>query len=153
MKKGIIMSLLLMFLLTGCISVNGEVKGTLFSNPPKDPEVHIDDFRVNCQTAYNQDFDEYTMMYRVTNNSKFPVIQYQCSGTFNSGQNQTDLICSETLMPGDTSTVQETSDITSLNDMEITKISYEYKDDQDRTVWVDYDAKLEKYHTSYVIND
>lgn len=145
MKKSIVVSLLLMFLLTGCISFNGEVKGTIFDKPLSNPKVHKEDFNIDCQTEYDPDYDEYYMLYRVTNNSEYPVTQYQCFGTINDGQNETQLDFFGTLMPGETSTVQETSDITSLNDMEITQIQYVYKDKNDKDVVVVYDAKLDKY--------
>lgn len=134
MKKGIIMSLLLMFLLTGCFGI-----------AKKEPEVHIEDFRINCQNRYDQDFDEYTMMYRVTNNSKYPVTQYQYYGTINSGQDESQLCYYGTLMPGETSPIQETSDVTSINDIKVTQINYVYKDENDNDVLVIYDAKLDKY--------
>lgn len=142
MKKGIIMSLLLMFLLTGCISFNDGVEEV------KKPDVYVDDIKIDSwkDEPYIPDPDDKVMGYNITNNSKYTLTYFCAEGTISNGTEKFDISVDETLLPGEKSTNSTSPGANTLKDVELTNYTYNYIDDKDKkTVQVQYDVKLDKY--------
>lgn len=142
MKKGIIMSLLLMFLLTGCVSFNDGVEEV------KKPDVYVDDIKITSWKGEpevpNPKYKE--MCYYITNNSKYTLTQFNAEGTVSNGKEQYDLLVTQTLRPGERSADDINPGADTLKDVEFTNYTYRYIDNKDKkTVEVHYDVKLDKY--------
>lgn len=150
MKKGIIMSLLLMFLLTGCFVFDDGVENL------KKPDVYVDDIKIDSweDDPSNPDPDYKVMGYYITNNSKYTLTYLCANGTTSNGTKEFHLFLDETLLPGERSTDSTTPGADTLEDVEFTNYTYNYIDDKDNTnVQVNYDVKLDKYQVFKMDND
>lgn len=142
MRKCIVVSLLLMFLLTGCISIDDGVEEL------KKPDVYVDDIKITSWKGEPEVPDpEYKeMWYYITNNSEYTLTQFNAEGTVSNGTEQYDLLVTQTLRPGERSADDINPGADTLKDVEFTNYTYRYIDKKDKkTVEVQYDVKLDKY--------
>lgn len=140
MKKSIVVSLLLMFLLTGCIS------GLVVSEDVKDPAVKVEDIEIKDWADVSSEPGNEALGYAVVNNSKYTLTYFAVEGTISKGTTKIDLLVDETLLPGERSTNQQAYGFDNMDKVKITAYNYTYIDkEDDKYVHVQYDAKLDKY--------
>lgn len=140
MKKSIVVSLLLMFLLTGCIS------GLAVSEDVKDPAVKVEDIEIKDWADVASEPGHEILDYAIVNNSKYMLTYFYAEGTTSNGTEFFDLLVNETLLPGERSTNQSTPGVDNMNKVKLTAYNYTYIDkEDDKYVHVQYDAKLDKY--------
>lgn len=140
MKKSIVVSLLLMFLLTGCIS------GLAVSEDVKDPAVKIEDIEIKDWADVSSEPGQEILDYAIVNNSEQTLTYFYAEGTISNGTEFFDLLVDETLLPGERSTNQSTPGVDNMDKVKLTAYNYTYIDKEDnKYVHVQYDAKLDKY--------
>lgn len=140
MKKSIVVSLLLMFLLTGCIS------GLAVSEDVKDPAVKVEDIEIKDWADVASEPGQEILDYAIVNNSEQTLTYFYAEGTTSNGTEFFDLLVDETLLPGERSTNQSTPGVNNMDKVKLTAYNYTYIDKEDnKYVHVQYDAKLDKY--------
>lgn len=140
MKKSIVVSLLLMFLLTGCIS------GLSVSEDVKDPAVKVEDIEIKDWADVASEPGQEILDYAIVNNSEQTLTYFYAEGTTSNGTEFFDLLVNETLLPGERSTNQSTPGVNNMDKVKLTAYNYTYIDkEDDKYVHVQYDAKLDKY--------
>ena len=140
MKKSIVVSLLAMFLLTGCIS------GLAVSEDVKDPAVKVEDIEIKNWADVSSEPGNEILDYAIVNNSKYTITYFYAEGNTSNGTEGFDLLVDETLLPGERSTNQTTPGVNNMDKVKLTAYNYTYIDkEDDKYVHVQYDAKLDKY--------
>lgn len=140
MKKSIVVSLLAMFLLTGCIS------GLAVSEDVKDPAVKVEDIEIKDWADVSSEPGNEILDYAIVNNSKYTITYFYAEGNTSNGAEGFDLLVDETLLPGERSTNQTTPGVNNMDEVKLTEYNYTYIDkEDDKYVHVQYDAKLDKY--------
>lgn len=140
MKKSIVVSLLLMLLLTGCISE------LAVSEDVKDPAVKIEDIEIKDWADVSSEPGNEILDYAIVNNSKYTITYFYAEGNTSNGTEGFDLLVDETLLPGERSTNQTTPGVDNMDKVKLTAYNYTYIDkEDDKYVHVQYDAKLDKY--------
>ncbi|MFR9302686.1 MAG: hypothetical protein ACLVKW_06460 [Fenollaria massiliensis] len=140
MKKSIVVSLLAMFLLTGCIS------GLAVSEDVKDPAVKVEDIEIKDWADVASEPGNEILDYAIVNNSKYTITYFYAEGNTSNGTEGFDLLVDETLLPGERSTNQTTPGVNNMDKVKLTAYNYTYIDkEDDKYVHVQYDAKLDKY--------
>ena len=140
MKKSIVVSLLLMFLFTGCIS------GLTVSEDVKDPAVKVEDIEIKDWADASSETGNEILDYAIVNNSKYTITYFYAEGNTSNGTEFFDLLVDETLLPGERSTNQTTPGVNNMDKVKLTEYNYTYIDkEDDKYVHVQYDAKLDKY--------
>lgn len=135
--------------MTGC-SMKMTVNGKDITNPPEEPAVSIEDIAYEGETFHDDVLGD-MLRYTIINNSNYTLKTYTCYGTNKDGSEELSIGYTNTLLAKEKSPIQEDYSISNLEDLKPTMYSYEYIDEEDRTVLVDYDVKLEKYSVGYVI--
>lgn len=87
-----------------------------------------------------------------TNNSKHPITGIEFTFHLKKKNDTTFYITYNTVLPGETSPTFEAFAEANKDDMELTKVSIETKDDNGKKVYIDYDVKLNEYEVT-VMND
>lgn len=111
------------------------------SNSPKEVDVNVEELPYTIEEQAPDSIGNIYGKATFKNNSNYPIKYFEFSGTMPSSNDTTYFICSDTVMPGETSSNFEAF---YEKGTVITKISYTYiKDGQE--VYVDYDVKLDSY--------
>lgn len=140
MKKSIVVSLLLMFLLTGCISISDGTEDL------DEPAVKVEDIEIKDWADVSSEPGHETMGYRIINNSEQTLTYFSAEGSTSNGTEEFDLHVDETLLPGERSTNQQAFGVNNMDKVKLAEYNYTYIDkEDDKYVHVQYDAKLDKY--------
>ena len=140
MKKSIVVSLLLMFLLTGCISISDGTEDL------EEPAIKIEDIEIKDWADVSSEPGNEIMGYRIINNSEQTLTYFSAEGSTLNGTEGFDLHVDETLLPGERSTNQQAFGVDNMDKVKLTEYNYTYIDkEDDKYVHVQYDAKLDKY--------
>lgn len=140
MKKSIVVSLLLMFLLTGCISISDGTEDL------EEPAVKVEDIEIKDWADVASEPGQEILDYAIVNNSKYTLTYFYAEGTTSNGTDFFDLLVDETLLPGERSTNQSTPGVNNMDKVKLTAYNYTYIDKEDnKYVHVQYDVKLDKY--------
>ena len=114
MKKSIVVSLLAMFLLTGCIS------GLAVSEDVKDPAVKVEDIEIKDWADVASEPGNEILDYAIVNNSKYTITYFYAEGNTSNGTEGFDLLVDETLLPGERSTNQTTPGVNNMDKVKLT---------------------------------
>ena len=110
------------------------------------PEVTIDQLPYEMEILPPDSIGEIYGKMTFTNNSKYPVKYFEVSINMLDKNEKSYFISPDTVMPGETSPNFEAfSSADSVNN-ELLTITYTYVDDNDQEVYVEYNAKLDKYN-------